>query len=433
MSTAKPYDDITDRVQQAFQEQIAFFRGKLGLPTRTWRDIERHAHDRAFVVAGVMNFDLLGELRGAVGKAIADGESLDKFRERFFEAVDKHGWKGWTGSGSREGRAWRTRTIYQTNMATSYAAGRWRQLVDLAENGGRPYWRYVHSGASEPRPQHKMWGDMRLTLRYDDPFWQTHYPPNGWGCGCSVRAVEAPAEGDATEPPSWWQNKDPKTGAPIGLDEKWDYAPGSLGTDVGLRELVRDRLHNKLFNTELSIGSALAAELQMKTKTGHKLNVFADVMTFCEEAMQGKHQTEELWVGFVDTASATINKAFDAEPASNGERVNAANYLVLLPGGNIRHSYKKHGGDRTRQRAPTAQDYARALEVLEDPKSGISRAGGDSIMVESDYDDETKEHLVFIFSVHNSGNRRGALLMQTLYIWGKEKAAEEVARRGKRK
>ena len=123
------------------------------------------------------------------------------------------------------------------------------------------------------------------------------------------------------------------------------------------------------------------------------------------------------------------------QPAANqnGERINAANYLVLFPGERIRHSYKEHGGDRTRQRAPTAQDYARALEVLEDPKSGISRAGGDSIMVESDYDDETKEHLVFVFSVNNSGNRRGALLMQTLYIWGKEKAAEEIARRGKRK
>ena len=182
MNTAKPYDDITDRIRLRFEAEIEHFRRKLELPTQTWRDAQRAAHDRAFVVAGVAKADMLRELHEAVTDALG-GESLDEFRQRFFEAVDKHGWRGWTGSGSREGRAWRTRTIYQTNMATNYATGRWRQLNDEGFAKLRPYWRYVHSGAFEPRPQHKAWGDMRLTLPLDHPFWQTHFPPNGWGCG----------------------------------------------------------------------------------------------------------------------------------------------------------------------------------------------------------------------------------------------------------
>jgi uncharacterized protein with gpF-like domain len=28
-----------------------------------------------------------------------------------------------------------------------------------------------------------------LILRADDPWWKTHYPPNGWGCQCTVHAV----------------------------------------------------------------------------------------------------------------------------------------------------------------------------------------------------------------------------------------------------
>lgn len=78
-----------------------------------------------------------------------------------------------------------------------------------------------------PRPMHKQWGDMRLTLRHDDPFWASHFPPNGWGCRCRVVAVRGPAEGDAGEPPAGSHEIDPKTGEPVGIDRGWGYAPGA--------------------------------------------------------------------------------------------------------------------------------------------------------------------------------------------------------------
>ena len=95
--------------------------------------------------------------------------------------------------GSKAGEAWRTRVIYQTNLMTSYAAGRRAQLLDPDLVERRPFWRYVHNDSvTHPRPQHKRWGDMKLTLRHDHPFWETHFPPNGWGCKCRVVAVAAP-------------------------------------------------------------------------------------------------------------------------------------------------------------------------------------------------------------------------------------------------
>ena len=130
-----------------FAEQIAFFREKLNLATAAWTDIWQAQHDRAFVVAGAAHADLVEDLRGAVDRAIAEGTTLADFRRDFDSIVGKHGWS------YKGGRTWRTQVIYGTNVRASYAAGRYRQMKEIADR--RPYWRYRHSHASErPREDH---------------------------------------------------------------------------------------------------------------------------------------------------------------------------------------------------------------------------------------------------------------------------------------
>jgi len=241
-----------DGARQQFQEQIDFFLAKLNLPSERWDDIKSAAHDRAFIVAGAQKADLLNDLRLAVEKSIR-GDSIGEFRKDFAAAVQKSGWMGWTGQGTKVGEAWRTRVIYQTNMATSYAAGRWKQLHDPELLQVRPFWRYIHSDSVlSPRPLHKAWGDARLTLRHDHPFWTTHFPPNGWGCHCSVQAVRGPKEGDATAPPDGWDAIDPKTDAPAGIDKGWAYAPGAH-VNASLQSLI----DNKLIAMDAPIGAAM--------------------------------------------------------------------------------------------------------------------------------------------------------------------------------
>jgi hypothetical protein len=228
-----------------FEEQLAFFKNKLNLPTERWDDIMRSAHDRAFVVAGAAQADLLADLNAAVARGIETGSGLEQFRKDFRQIVEKHGWHGWTGEGSAAGEAWRTRIIYQTNTATSYAAGRWQQLNDPGLLKLKPYWKYVHAdGVEHPRPLHVSWNG--LVLRHDDPFWTTHFPPNGWGCHCRVTAVDARAYAAAVAAgkgaaPEGWDRIDPKTGAPIGIDKGFDYAPGAHA-NAPLRSLIDDRL-----------------------------------------------------------------------------------------------------------------------------------------------------------------------------------------------
>jgi len=237
-----------------FAEQLDFFRSKLNLPTEAWDDITRSAHDRAFIVAGAAKADVLQGLRDAVGASMAGGEGLSSFRQRFKAVVARTGWSGWTGEGSPAGEAWRTRVIYQTNMATSYAAGRYRQLTEPEFAAVRPFWKYVHSeGQLHPRPQHLAWNG--LTLPIGHPFWKTHFAPNGWGCRCEIHAVKKP--GAYSEPPADWDAIDPETGAPVGIDKGFDYAPGANAA-TPLQALI----DQKLIKLDAPIGAAMAQALQ---------------------------------------------------------------------------------------------------------------------------------------------------------------------------
>jgi len=204
-----------------FLEAIAFFRAKLNLPTAKWDDLLGAAHDRAFVVAGAMKADLLADLREAVDQAISSGTTLDAFRADFAQIVAQRGWTGWKGQGTIAGEAWRTRVIYDTNLFTSYSAGRYQQMKAVTET--RPYWRYRHSPASvEPRPEHLAWDG--LILRHDDPWWSTHSPPGGFGCKCYVETL---AERDMKKGDLQVTDKAAIPFPHSGIDKGWDYQPGA--------------------------------------------------------------------------------------------------------------------------------------------------------------------------------------------------------------
>lgn len=211
-----------------FAEQIAFFKRKLNVPTESWTDIYRSEHDWAFVVAGANRDALVADFRAAVERAIEGGISLEKFRKDFDAIVAQHGWD-YNG-----GRDWRSRVIYETNLNASYAAGRYEQLQ------AAPFWQYVHADwVTHPRRQHQAWNG--LVLARDDPFWYTHFPPNGWGCQCSVRGLwardlkrlgkDAP---DSAPEVQWLEREIGKNSAngprlvqvPEGIDPGFEYAPG---------------------------------------------------------------------------------------------------------------------------------------------------------------------------------------------------------------
>ncbi len=387
-----------DGVRQQVQEQIDFLRRKLNLPSESWRDIQSAAHDRAFVVAGATKADLLHDLRKAVDQAVKGG-SIGEFRKNFAEIVAKHGWTGWTGEGTKAGEAWRTRVIYQTNLMTSYAAGRRAQLLDPDLVERRPFWRYVHNDSvTHPRPQHKRWGDMKLTLRHDHPFWETHFPPNGWGCKCRVVAVAAPGDGDGTEPPEGWAQTDPATGAPLGIDEGWGYAPGARA-DSELRSFVQDKL----------IDYPPAIERMLSVDVNRHLNTTERITDFVQRVRDGSLRNEDLWMGFVEPEAAARIKA------ATGQDVDS--YMVLLPEDNVRHTYREHRWDGKGQRPVEPADYEHVASFINEanetlPGTDLGRHGETRVLVRREIDGEVFRAVFEILH----GKRNRALKLISLAI-----------------
>ena len=388
-------------IHQAFAEQIEFFRQKLNLPTEVWDDIERAAHDRAFVVAGAQGADLLNDLRGSIDKAINQGTGLEQFRKDFAQIVAKHGWTGWTGEGTKAGVAWRTKVIYQTNMATSYAAGRWKQLNDPELLKIMPYWQYHHNDSVlHPRPLHLLWNG--LTLPPDHPFWQTHFPPGGWGCQCWVSAVTkekymlAIANGKG-KPPEGWDAVDPKTSAPVGIDKGFDYAPGA-GVDTPLRQVVQD----KLITYPPAITKALSHDVN------RYINAEQEVENFAIEVIRDNQRKELLWLGFVENFEQVQKVTLE----------NVKGHLLLLPAENVRHAYNEHLLDSDGQRPLKAQDFAQVSIVLAEPdvmKQGDAVFGGGKAVLVSKFIDGEVFNCVFDI-LHGKKNR--ALVFRTLFVNG---------------
>jgi hypothetical protein len=214
-----------------FKEQAAFWRRKVNVPTETWRDVQRDDHAQAFMVAGAARVDLLDDLRKAVDKAVLGGGSIESFRKDFDAVVARTGWE-YNG-----GRNWRTRIIYTTNVRSSYMAGRWQQIQAIKHR--RPYMEYVHNDSvRHPRPQHLAWNGTILLV--DDPWWNTHYCPNGYGCQCTTRThaerdLEAMGKTGPDQAPT---SVDDTTG----IDPGFDYNVGQAAASMPAADRVGQKI-----------------------------------------------------------------------------------------------------------------------------------------------------------------------------------------------
>jgi len=178
------------------KQAIAYLQAKGYAISWDWEEVWQQAQAKAFTVAKVMRLDLLQDIREAVEAALKEGQTLAAFTKVLAPTLKAKGWWGRQehidpDSGEitqvQLGSAWRLRTIYRTNLQTAYMAGRYAEQLSNAEN--RPFWKYVAVLDKHTRASHRAMNGK--VFRHDDPFWQSFYPPNGWGCRCRVTTLSA--------------------------------------------------------------------------------------------------------------------------------------------------------------------------------------------------------------------------------------------------
>ena len=177
------------------EEAIQYFTDKGARLGWDWTDTLNEAHAKEFTVAKVLRNDILSDIHGMLLKAKNEGLP---FRDFLKELEPRLRAKGWWGrhetmdpaTGEMHlitlGSPRRLQTIYQTNLQSAYMAGHYKQNMENAQD--RPWWEYSAVMDRRTRPAHAALNG--LTFRFDDPFWDSHHPPQGFNCRCSVRTFD---------------------------------------------------------------------------------------------------------------------------------------------------------------------------------------------------------------------------------------------------
>ncbi|QOF67332.1 minor capsid protein [Actinobacillus sp. GY-402] len=192
-----PADNLDMRELLRMEPKLAvdYLKAKGYAIAWNWQEALEDAHARAFTVAKVTRMDVLETIRTATVEAIEKGIPEWDYINNLRPKLEALGWWGKTKVSNLNdteqtiqlGSPHRLKTILRTNKMVAYHTARYAEQMANADE--QPYWQYLAIKDSRTRASHLALHEK--IYRYDDPIWDSMYPPNGWNCRCRVRALSA--------------------------------------------------------------------------------------------------------------------------------------------------------------------------------------------------------------------------------------------------
>ncbi|SUT89831.1 phage head morphogenesis protein, SPP1 gp7 family [[Actinobacillus] rossii] len=353
------------------KQAVDYLKSKGYNITWDWYEMLNDAHARAYTLAKATRAEVLDTIRWATEKAISEGQSERDFIKNLEPKLKELGWWGKfvdkDGNTVQLGSVRRLKTIFRTNKSTAYHAGRY--MEQMTNSDEQPYWQYVAVKDSRTRASHLALDGK--VYRFDDPIWQTMYPPNDWGCRCRVRALSefrlkknglsVSESGEIkTESAVAGVNKD--TGEEIRTEVSkiktdqgemkvgagWNYNVGSaaVGTDVAIiRKLTQIKNRELRQQTIQAINNNPERHQRFATWIA---NMFA----------KEKHDNHYMSVGVISTDIADKVTAL-----SDGTKT--VEHLLVMSEGNFTHANSpRHQQDGT---ALSQQEFATLPKIISNP------------------------------------------------------------------
>ena len=171
-----------------FIEAIAYALSReVVLPDDYYDKMTPVQRQQAVSIAGLAQTEQIKHVMGLVNTELVDGGTFADFQKAVKQGdininLPQH----------------RLDNIFRTNVQGAYGRGRWyQQQQNKAE---RPYLMRDGINDSRQRDSHRALDGIIRPI--DDPFWDTHYPPDDYRCRCVARSLtkeQAEAKGITTD------------------------------------------------------------------------------------------------------------------------------------------------------------------------------------------------------------------------------------------
>ena len=174
------------------QDAIRYLEQKFPKASWAYTDLLDNAHDRAFVVAKMVDVDLATTVQRSIINAMQEGKGYKAWAKDIDKVLAKSGWYDGQINVDAQGNAkkvvtggqHRLETIYRTNVAAAYEAGRQQVIFNDRDDDPFGYVMYSAIMDNRTRPTHKaLHGKV---MEKSDPAWSSISPPNGYNCRCTI-------------------------------------------------------------------------------------------------------------------------------------------------------------------------------------------------------------------------------------------------------